>query len=98
MDASSVYTESSGTTSDKHKNNSNLGNECSPIGDKSRSGNESRKESSNSGNDTDADGANIRPTYDTDPLEKDVAQEKERALLASLIDKMKLEIDESKKD
>ncbi|GJY01622.1 hypothetical protein Tco_0359774 [Tanacetum coccineum] len=115
MDASSVYTESSGTSSVKQKNNNNLGNECSKIGDEIRSGNESsysRKESSNSGNDTDVDGANIRPTYDTDPMEKihssdmshnegkvyqDVVQEKERALLASLIDKMKLEIDESKK-
>ncbi|GJX07831.1 hypothetical protein Tco_0195763 [Tanacetum coccineum] len=44
----------------------NSRNKSSKLGTESKSGNES----SNSGNDTNVDGAYIRPTYDTDSLEK----------------------------
>ncbi|GJR67409.1 hypothetical protein Tco_0013474 [Tanacetum coccineum] len=58
---------SSGNKNSVHMNGNNSSrNKSSKLGTESKSGNES----SNSGNDTNVDGAYIRPTYDTDSLEK----------------------------
>nr|GEY10821.1 hypothetical protein [Tanacetum cinerariifolium] len=58
---------SSGNKSSVYENgNTSSENKSSKLGIESRLGNES----SNSGNDTDVDSADIRPTYDTDSLEK----------------------------
>ncbi|GKB68779.1 hypothetical protein Tco_0930191 [Tanacetum coccineum] len=103
-DASSRNTNSSGIVSDSTNSSENdcsktgddqsLRNQSSTSGnesitsgnDTSKSGNECR-ERRNSGNDID-----IRPSYDTDPMAED-----EHVLLASLIAKLKLDVDENKK-
>ncbi|GJX66260.1 hypothetical protein Tco_0300603 [Tanacetum coccineum] len=66
LDASSGYTESSGTVSGKRNVSSSSGNDCSKIGNDNKLGNES----SNSGKDTNFDGEDIRPSYDIEPMDE----------------------------
>ncbi|GKD93104.1 hypothetical protein Tco_1372941 [Tanacetum coccineum] len=83
---SAVYTESNGTVSDKgnecssRNDCSKIGNDNRSGNESKRYGNEStrpeneysypRNESNDYGNDTDVDGANIRPSYDIEPTDK----------------------------